>query len=72
MRNTAPLNANFSGKSNRAETKPNKTTQLINRGGVFMSTVLFRLTLQLTKIKETSVLISWFSGTSFTGTQQNR
>jgi hypothetical protein len=35
-------------------------------------TVLARLTLRRTKSKKFSVLLSWLSGTPYTGTQQNR
>jgi hypothetical protein len=37
-----------------------------------MLTVLSRLTHWKTKNKKSSVLLSWFSGTPYTGTQQNR
>jgi hypothetical protein len=42
------------------------------RGGAFMLTVLARLTLWKTKNKKSSALLSWFSGSLYTGTQQNR
>lgn len=38
-------------------------------GGAYMLTVLLRLTLQETKNK---ILLSWFSGTPYTGTRRNR
>jgi hypothetical protein len=37
-----------------------------------MLTVFARLTLLKTKNKRSSVLLSWFSDTPYTGTQQNR
>jgi hypothetical protein len=43
-----------------------------SRGGAFMSTVLAWLTLWKTKNKKSSVVLSWFSGTPYTVTQQNR
>jgi hypothetical protein len=46
--------------------------RLIGRGEASMVAVLARLTLIKTKNKKSSVLLSWFSGTPYTGTQQNR
>jgi hypothetical protein len=41
----------------------------MSRGEAFMLTVLARLTLCKTKNEKSSVLISWFSGTPYIGTQ---
>jgi hypothetical protein len=46
--------------------------KVIIRSGAFMLTVLARLTLSKTNDKKFSVLLSWFSGTPYTGTQPNR
>jgi hypothetical protein len=42
------------------------------RGGASVLAVLPQLTLWRTKNKKSSVLLSWLSGTPYTGTQQNR
>jgi hypothetical protein len=45
---------------------------VVSRGGTFMLTVLARITLLKMKNKKPSVFLSWFSGTPYSGTQQNR